>query len=47
MAEFRATGPIVENVHVTLYARYNRSADDADVAEPSFVQAGVTLRYPF
>ena len=46
-AELRATGAIVENVHVTVYARYNRSADDADVPETSFVQAGVTLRHPF
>jgi len=45
-AELRATG-VVDNLHVTRHARYNRSADDADIPDTSFVQAGVTLRYPF
>ena len=44
--EFRAEGPAVENLHVTLYARYNRAADDNDFPDTSSSQAGVTLRYP-
>jgi hypothetical protein len=46
-AELRATGAVVDNLHVTRHARYNRSADDADIPDTSFVQAGVTLRFPF
>jgi hypothetical protein len=46
-AELRAEGPATENLHVTLYARYNRAADDNDFPDTSFRQAGVTLRYPF
>jgi len=29
-AELRAEGPAIENLHVTLCARYNRAADDND-----------------
>jgi len=46
-AELRGTGAVVDNLHVTRHARYNRSADDADIPDTSFVQAGVTLRFPF
>ena len=45
-AETLSTGPVVEKLHGALHARYNRAADDADVHDTSFVQAGVTLRYP-
>jgi hypothetical protein len=44
--ELRAEGPAIENLHVTLYARYNRAADDNDFPDTAFSQAGVTLRYP-
>lgn len=47
MAELRATGPVVDNLHVTRHARYNRPADHADIPDTSFVHDGVKLRYPF
>jgi len=43
----RGRAPALENLHVTLQARYNRAADDSDFPDTSFRQAGVTLRYPF
>jgi len=46
-AELRADGPAIDRLHLTLYARYNRAADDNEFPDPSFLQAGVTLRYPF
>jgi hypothetical protein len=41
------TNTVIANLHVTLYARYNRAADDNDFFDTSFRQAGVTLRSPF
>jgi hypothetical protein len=46
-AELRADGPAIDKLHLALYARYNRAADDSEFPDPSFLQAGVTLRYPF
>jgi hypothetical protein len=45
--ELRAEGAVVEKLRLAVYARYNRSADDADVADFSSRQAGVTFSYPF
>jgi len=43
----RAEGALVERLRLSVHARYNRSKDDADVADFSYGQAGVTLSYPF
>ncbi|MEO8537160.1 MAG: hypothetical protein ABI533_06510 [Betaproteobacteria bacterium] len=45
-AEVRAEGALVDKLHVTVYARYNGSADDSDAIDYSYRQAGVTLSYP-
>lgn len=46
-AELRAEGAVVDKLRLAVYARYNRSSDDADALDHSYRQAGVTLSYPF
>jgi hypothetical protein len=46
-AEMRVEGLVLDKLRLSVYARYNRSTDDADLPDSSYRQAGMTLSYPF